>query len=71
MPRQCLGASCDTFKKFREWLDVIFKNNSPTDEEWDVIMDEYEQYQYHVETLNKHDCTQEGSLNFVGMRGGA
>ena len=35
-------------------------------------MDEDEQYQYHLETLDdKHDCTQEGSLDFVGMRGGA
>ena len=61
--RESSGAKCDTFKKFREWLEVTYTNGLPTDEEWHAIMDEDEQYEYHLETDILLDEEYDGTQN--------
>lgn len=38
--------ACDTFKKFRKWLDETYTLGSPTNEEWETIMQEDQQFIY-------------------------
>ena len=48
--RETQDATCETFKKFRDWLDSKYAAGFPSDEEWEIIVREDEEGLYYLNT---------------------
>ncbi len=55
--RETPDAKRDTFKRFREWLDDTYTGGNPSDEEWETIAQEDQEYTYtaHSDEDGGHD----------------
>lgn len=53
------GAANDTFRKFRKWIDEMYTSGAPSNDEWEVILQEDEQCIYGATATRESE--------FVGM----
>ena len=45
--RESTDATSDTFKKFRQWLGEAYALGSPSEDDWEVILRDDEEYAYN------------------------